>query len=892
MRNYKFLKGTFNESDLEEAVVELFQCEGYENIAGDSIQRDFKDILLLDDLRKFILNRYADENLSETELQKIINKISLINSTPLYAGNRETFFLINEGFDLQRDDISKIALHVDYIDFDNPDKNIFKTVTQFSVQDELLRRPDLLIFINGIQIAIFEFKSAIREDTTIHDAWEQIYFRYRRDIPKLLRYNFLAVISDGANTKIGSIFTPYENFYSWNKVNDAEKVSNGVSSLLTCIKGAFAKERILQILQDFIFYPDSDSKNSVIVCRYPQFFAATKMFDNIKAHLRPKGDGKGGTYFGATGCGKTYTMLFLSRLITQRDNDTFQNPTIIILTDREDLDRQTSKLFVTAKTFLHEKNVRSIESREDLQETLKNLPSGGVYVITIQKFCESVGLLSNRNNIICISDEAHRTQTNIGSKLKRTDEGVFTTYGFAYYLRESFPNATYCGFTGTPIDETVAVFGKVVDSYTMKESCDDGITVRIVYEPRLARVVVSEEQAKEIEKYYQLCAEEGSTEEQIEKSKRAMSKMSAILAHPERLKKLATDIITHYEILCHEKPEVTQKAMIVCADRKIAFKVLQEIISIRPDWGLKKKSDNEKKLSKNELDRLLPLSKINLVATQGQNDEPELFKICGTKEYRQRLAEQFKNNDSNFKIAIVVDMWITGFDVPSLSVMYIDKPLQKHTLIQTISRVNRIFDGKDKGLIVDYIGFKNDMMAAVKRYGDSNENPVDELKVALMVFREQLQFINKLFIDFDSQKFYTGTPLERLNCLNLAAEYIQSRKDMETSFMELSKKLKASYTICFPSGELKNFEVVQSQFFLAIRSIIYKQTKENTPDAEMMNIVVEKMVQDAISCTGIENIVNTSKSINLFDETFEKELSKIKMPITKFNALLKCLEKP
>ena len=891
MRNYKFLKGTFNESDLEEAVVELFQCEGYENIAGDSIQRNFKDILLLDDLRKFILNRYADENLSEIELQKIINKISLINSTPLYAGNRETFFLINEGFDLQRDDISKIALHVDYIDFDNPDKNIFKTVTQFSVQDELLRRPDLLIFINGIPIAVFEFKSAIREDTTIHDAWEQIYFRYRRDIPKLLRYNFLAVISDGANTKIGSIFTPYENFYSWNKVNDTEKVSNGVSSLLTCIKGAFAKERILQILRDFIFYPDSDSKNSVIVCRYPQFFAATKMFDNIKAHLRPKGDGKGGTYFGATGCGKTYTMLFLSRLITQRDNDTFQNPTIIILTDREDLDRQTSKLFVTAKTFLHEKNVRSIESREDLQETLKNLPSGGVYVITIQKFCESVGLLSNRNNIICISDEAHRTQTNIGSKLKRTDEGVFTTYGFAYYLRESFPNATYCGFTGTPIDETVAVFGKVVDSYTMKESCNDGITVRIVYEPRLARVVVSEEQAKEIEKYYQLCAEEGSTEEQIEKSKRAMSKMSAILAHPERLKKLATDIITHYEILCHEKPEVTQKAMIVCADRKIAFKVLQEIISIRPDWGLKKKSDNEKKLSKNELDRLLPLSKINLVATQGQNDEPELFKICGTKEYRQRLAEQFKNNDSNFKIAIVVDMWITGFDVPSLSVMYIDKPLQKHTLIQTISRVNRIFDGKDKGLIVDYIGFKNDMMAAVKRYGDSNENPVDELKVALMVFREQLQFINKLFIDFDSQKFYTGTPLERLNCLNLAAEYIQSRKDTETSFMELSKKLKASYTICFPSGELKNFEVVQSQFFLAIRSIIYKQTKENAPDAEMMNIVVEKMVQDAISCTGIENIVNTSKSINLFDETFEKELSKIKMPITKFNALLKVLRK-
>ena len=656
------------------------------------------------------------------------------------------------------------------------------------------------------------------------------------------------------------------------------------------IKGAFAKEKLLKILRDFIFYPDGNSKSVAIVCRYPQFFAATKMFANIKAHLRPIGDGKGGTYFGATGCGKTYTMLFLTRLIIQRDNETFRNPTIIILTDREDLDTQTSELFVTAKKFLHEEDVRSIESRADLQATLKNRPSGGVYIITIQKFCEEFGELSARENIICFSDEAHRTQTNIGAKLKTTDAGIFTTYGFAHYLRKSFPNATYCGFTGTPIDATIEVFGEVVDSYTMKESCANGITVRIAYEPRLARVVVSDEQARAIERYYDRCADEGSTEEQINASKVAMSKMTKILSHPDRIKRLAADIVEHYERLCAEKPKVIQKAMIVCADRKIALKVLQAIISIRPAWGVPKKSDDDT-LSKDRLEKLLSLPKINLVATQGQNDPPELFNLCGTKDYRKKLDKQFKNDDSNFKIAVVVDMWITGFDVPSLAVMYIDKPLQKHMLIQTISRVNRVFDGKDKGLVVDYIGFKNAMLEAVKKYGSPQENPVDELKISLAIFRNHLALLSELTSNFDAKKFFVGTPLERLNCLNAAAEFVQTKKDTETRFMSLSKKLKAAYLIVYPSGELSDAETIRAQFFLAIRSIIFKQTKGSAPDAEIMNRVVEKMVEEALKCTGIENIVGEEKFVDLFSEDFLRELDAFKMPVTEFNALLKLVKK-
>jgi len=903
-----FIRGQFTEAQLEEAIISLFQEQDYKYVHGETIHRGFDEILLKDDLQAYLANHYPD--LTAAETKKVISRLENIPSAPLYIGNRETFILVNEGFDLVRDDPGKIALHINYINFEEPVKNVFKVVNQFSVQGDRLRRPDLLLFINGIPVAVFEFKSAIKENTTIYDAWEQIIIRYCRDIPKLMKYCFLSVISDGANTKMGSVFTPYEYYYAWNKINETEKVSNGIAALLTMINGAFSQERVVAILRDFVYYPDDATKVIAIVARYPQFFAAQKMFKNIKDHLKPNSDGKGGTYFGATGCGKTYTMLFLSRLLALRDRDTFKNPTMVIITDREDLDRQTSELFVSSKRYLHENNVRSIESRSDLQKALgveisefarvaeepadysvTGAESGGVFLTTIQKFCESTGLLSNRENIICISDEAHRTQTGIGSKLKKTDKGVFTTFGFAKYLRDSFPQATYCGFTGTPIDETIAVFGEVVDSYTMKESSDDGITVRIAYEPRLARVILSDEQAREIQKYYDKCTDEGSNPEQVEESKKAMSQMRQVLGHPERIKKLALDIVTHYEALTAQKPKIVQKAMIVCADRTLAFRLLKAVIALRPDWDKPIRTENEAALTKAELEKLVPLAKIKLVATQGENDEQELFDLCGTKDYRQMLDRQFKNNNSNFKIAIVVDMWITGFDVPSLAVMYIDKPLQKHTLIQTISRVNRVFDGKDMGLVVDYIGIKQDMLEAVKKYGSPLESPIDEIKISLAVFRNHLKLLDELLHDFDATKFHTGEPLERLMCLDAAAEYVQISKEMESRFMSLSRKMKAAYEICFPSGELTDVETAKAQFYLAIRSIIYKQTKGDAPDAEVMNRVVEKMVQEAISCTGIENIVNAGKPEDLFSEDFMKQLDEINLPISKFNALLKLLRK-
>ena len=463
--DYIFEKGKFKESELESAIISLFdQYEYYNYVSGETIERKFKDVLIYSDLRAYLSKKYSC--LTQNEISRAIALLDNIPSVPLYEGARTTYRMLSEGFDLLRDDVTQTAVHIDFIDFDNIANNNFKIVNQYTVEDVQTRRPDMLVFINGIPVTIFEFKSAIEEDATIHNAWEQVTIRYARDIPALLKYCTMAVISDGVNTKLGTIFTPYKFFYSWNKANETDTVANGISSLFTMIEGAFSPDRLLQVFRDFIFYPDDSKKNEAIICRYPQFLAANKMLESLSQHKRPAGDGKGGIYFGATGCGKTYTMLFLSRQLMLRKKDVFHNPTIVLITDREDLDTQTSKLFVTAKEYLHDKNIKSIESRDDLHDTLSNCESGGVYITTIQKFCESTGLLSDRSNIICISDEAHRSNAGVNAKLKKTDKGVFTTYGFAYYLRESLPNAVYCGFTGTPVDETLVVLShKKPDSH-------------------------------------------------------------------------------------------------------------------------------------------------------------------------------------------------------------------------------------------------------------------------------------------------------------------------------------------------------------------------------------------------------------------------------------------
>ena len=723
-------KGKFYESDYEEAFIDLLQQNGWEYTFGDDLHRQYDQTLIEDDMRAYLQRRYADANLTSTEIDSIIANLRNIGEPSLYHTLRKTFLTYRDGFEFQRHN-SNETLWIDYLDFtsDNPKEyNIFRCVNQFIVSynaGQKTRRPDVILFINGIPVLIVELKNPADMNATIADAYDQIHIRYKRDIPHLMKYCALSCISDASNSRLGTTYTPYIHYYAWKKVENEDNAAKaGIPELMTLINGAYRPDRILQLLRDFTYFPDVKlGKEQEIICRYPQFFATHKLFDNILKHLRSKGgDGKGGTYFGATGCGKTYTMVFLARQLALRSKE-LGSPTIIILVDRDDLQKQSVKLFENSTDFLSNGMVRKIVDREDLGNELSDRESGGVFICTIQKFCNETGLLSNRSNIICFSDEAHRTQTSVGSKLKIVDNaeseeelGAFITYGFAKYLRDAFPNATYVGFTGTPIDETVHVFGEVVDKYTMNEAVRDGITVGIKYIPRLARVVLDSEKAAAIEKYYEQCYEEGAKLEDIKKSKEAMASLEVIIGDPDRLKRIAVDVVDHFEKTCAEQPELLQKAMIVCSNRQIAYNLYCKFKDIRPQWFEKKKCEDESKLSKEELEKLEEVQFINIVATRGANDPEDMYNTLGEDSYRDMLAEQFKNENSNFRIAIVVDMWVTGFDVPCLSVLYNDKPLQKHNLIQTISRVNRKFqvtihdeDGehiveKTNGLIVDYIG--------------------------------------------------------------------------------------------------------------------------------------------------------------------------------------------
>ena len=609
-------------------------------------------------------------------------------------------------------------------------------------------------------LVVLEFKSAVKENTTIKNAYTQLTVRYQRDIPELFKYNAFCVISDGVNNKSGSLFADYDDFYAWRKTDINSKSADGIDSLYTMIAGMFNRQRLLDIIKDFIHFPDTSTKNEKVVCRYPQYYAATKLFESIKTNMHPVGDGKGGTYFGATGCGKSYTMLYLTRLLMKSTH--FASPTIVLITDRTDLDDQLSEQFTNAKSFIGDQDIICVESREDLKKHLQNRKSGGVFLTTVQKFTENTQILTTRSNVICMSDEAHRTQIDLDQKTKVTKEGVEKKYGFARYLRDSLPNATYVGFTGTPVDETLEVFGKIADFYTMKESVDDEITVRIVYEGRAAKVLLKEDKLQEIEAYYKKCAEDGTNQYQIDESKQANTSLDVILGDPDRLKAVAKDFVEHYETRVSEGATIKGKAMFVASSRPIAYNLYKEIIALRPQWAELRECDEGVELTERERQEIKPIAKIKMVMTRDKDDPKELYDAIGAKENRKELDRQFKNAKSNFKIAIVVDMWMTGFDVPFLDTIYIDKAIKQHSLIQTISRVNRVYEGKECGLVVDYIGIKSSMNIALKKYSGVSENDFEDIEQAVAIVKDQLDLLAKLLIQFNSDDFFNGTPLKKL----------------------------------------------------------------------------------------------------------------------------------
>lgn len=887
----------FNEHALEMSIMELFQQEGYIYTNGEEIHKEVSDVLLRDDLRAYLRGRYGEAGITPLEIERAVAKLTANVGFSLYENNLHTYRLMVEGFSLKRDDSSRPDLYVEPIDFGEKSlsNNIFRVVNQLEIKGTETRIPDGIVYVNGLPVVVLEFKSAVKEETTIMDAYRQLTVRYRRDIPELFKYNAFVVISDGVNNKYGSLFAPYDFFYAWRKVHSEERALDGISSLKTMMQGLFRRERLLSVLKDFVFFPDSSKDERKVVCRYPQFFAAHKLFENIRLHskLRPDGDGKGGTYFGATGCGKSITMLFLSRMLMRSRE--FASPTIVLITDRTDLDDQLSKLFGTAKRFIGDECVVEVESREKLREHLAGRTSGGVFLTTIHKFTEDTSLLSERANIICISDEAHRSQTNLSLQVRQTDKGVKRNYGFAKYLHDSLPNATYVGFTGTPIDATIDVFGEVVDAYTMTESVADGITRRIVYEGRAAKVLLDHAKLKEIEAYYKQCAEEGANEYQIEESKKAVTKMERILGDADRLQAVAEDFIAHYENRVAEGSTVEGKAMFVCANRTIAFDLYRKIIALRPEWV--QLSEPEPVSDGNDVGegQERPVEKIKLIMTRNKDDESALYNLLGTDEDRKVYAEAFKKPKSNFKIALVVDMWTTGFDVDCLDTMYIDKPLQQHTLVQTISRVNRVYPGKDKGLVVDYIGIKNNMNIALRRYaqGDVGQDSVENVEQSITLVKDELDIIRRMFGEFDYSVFTTGTPLEQLDCLNRGAELMQRTKEQESLFMGHAKKLKSAFNLCSNSDQISDVEREEIHYFCGVRSVIYKLTMGESPDASQMNRRVSEMIEEAIQSEGVEEIIqigNDKDNLDVLSEEYMERLNRLKLPNTKVKLMERLLK--
>lgn len=878
----KNINGHFVESDYENALISFFENENWQYLFGDSISRaSKKEVLYMDDLLQFLTDNH--KGVKDEELRRIADNVRLVGSDTDFATLHKAYKWMING--LPAIDKDGRPTTVNLIDFSNPENNIFRVVNQFTVEyinngEVKNRRPDVLLYVNGMPVCVIELKNPADANATIKDAWEQINIRYWRDIPHLLHYCPLACISDGVKTRLGTVRTPYEHFYAWRRVEDGDRVSTmPFKELETMVKGVYRPERFLEIFRDYVYFQDEnyDSDEKEIVCRYPQFFATRLLRESVVNSVKTK-SGKGGTYFGATGCGKTYTMAFLARQLSMRCSDEIGSPTILMIVDREDLQKQGAKLFTKSTEFLGLGEVSIVKSRNKLREELKARESGGFFICTIQKFCDRkddpIGLINNRSNIICFSDEAHRTQIEGSKRIQFSDDAdenmkAMISKPYASVLREALPNATFVGFTGTPIAETYQTFGDEIDRYTMDQAVADEITVPIKYHPRIAKVLLNSEKVKEIEAYYAKCAEEGSTKEDIAKSKKAMSSLEVILGEPERLDRLAKDIHDHYMSAIANDPDRVQKAMIVCSKREIAYNLLLKFKDHYPEWFVERKTPEGVMVTPEELKKMKEMPTIAMVASVGSNDEKSMYEYLGGVKNDKRSEEldaAFKQEHSNFRIVIVVDMWITGFDVECLTYMYNDKPLQKHSLIQTISRANRKYPGKEYGLIVDYIGIRDQMMEARKMYGGESSVALtkDDIEQATLLFREFLLILKRLFKDYDLTPFLdvNTDPVIRYTLLAQAAEYVFSsvesfnstskegkktkKVSFKTYFLQYVKRMRKAYDLCQPSGELDEEESALAQCFMAIAGMVYKMNGTDAPDTDTMNRRVAKMVEEAL----------------------------------------------
>ncbi len=841
---------SFTEGSYEKALIALFENLGYQHQYGPNIERDyyvpFYEEQLIESLTTI---NYGKPRLA---IDEAISKLKDIEIGSLPQRNELFMDYLQHGIEVsffdgkeQRNDIIYL---IDYND-KNIKRNDFKVINQWTFVENSEKRADIILFVNGLPLVVIELKSPSREETNVSEAYLQLR-NYMKEIPSLFVYNVFCVMSDMACSKAGTITSNEDRYMEW-KTKDGKYESSQFIDYDTFFEGIFIKERFIDIIKNFICFSKEESGAAKILAAYHQYFAVKKAVERTKKATQ--GDGKIGVFWHTQGSGKSLSMVFYAHLL----QDELSQPTIVVITDRNDLDDQLYTQFSKCQQFLRQIPIQA-KSREDLKSLLAGREANGIIFTTMQKFEESDEPLSLRRNIVVMTDEAHRGQ--YGFEEKVNEETGKISIGTARIIHNSLPNASFIGFTGTPIStkdrDTTEVFGDYIDIYDMTQAVSDGATCPVYYESRVINLNLDKDTLKAIDDEYEILASEGATEEQIEKSKKQMSHLEEILGAPATIDSLCKDIINHYEE--NRQFELTGKAMIVAYSRPIAMSIYHRILELRPNWT----------------------DKVKVVMTGSNKDPEEWHDIIGNKQYKKELAKKFKDNNDPMKIAIVVDMWLTGFDVPSLATMYVYKPMSGHNLMQAIARVNRVFNDKAGGLVVDYIGIAKALKQAMHDYTVRDQkrfgNP-DIKKTALIKFQEKLEVCRDIFHGFDYSNFQSGTDNDRAQIIKGGVNFLMdsNKNDKMQLFQKESSLLHSSITLC--RSLLNEQQRYEAAFFETVRILLSRMTGKGKVSKKEINARIGELIKQSVKSEGVINLFSDVKAeFSIFDTAFLEEISKMK----------------
>ena len=843
---------SYVEANYENAIIDLFQSNmGYDYVYGPDIDRNFSSPLYDDVLEESL--RRLNPKAPYDAIQDALLKLRNFENGELVQKNAVFMDYLQNGVPVRYTEKGEERSTIVYLaDYENTAKNSFIIANQWTIVENAEKRPDVIIFMNGLPVAVFELKSPSREETDASEAYLQLR-NYMYDIPSLFIYNAILVMSDQLTSKAGTITSGEDRFMEW-KTTDGNYENTQYAQFDTFFEGIFQKERLLDIIKNFICFSDDGTKEFKILAGYHQYFAVKKAIESTKKATVT--DGKGGVFWHTQGSGKSLSMVFYAHLLQSALN----SPTIVVMTDRNDLDDQLFGQFAKCKSFLRQDPIHA-ESREHLKSLLAGRKANGIIFTTMQKFEEADEALSERRNIVVMADEAHRGQYGLAESVEA--ETGKLKYGTARIIRNNLPNATYIGFTGTPISSkdksTREVFGDYIDIYDMTQAVEDGATRPVYYESRVVKLKLDENTLRTIDKEYDLMAAQAD-QGVIEQSKHELSRMEAILGNDATINTLVTDILDHYEN--NRENLLTGKAMIVAYSREIAMKIYHRILEIHPDWT----------------------EKVAVVMTSSNKDPEEWRDVIGNKAHKNELAKKFKDNNSPLKIAIVVDMWLTGFDVPSLATMYVYKPMSGYNLMQAIARVNRVFRDKEGGLVVDYVGIATALKQAMNDYtvrDRKNYGDTDVGKVAYPKFLEKLSRCQDLFHGYDYHSFNTGSDLDRAKTISGAVNFIiaPAREGDKEEFLKEALMLHQSLSLC--SSLVDEQLRIEAAFFEAVRVLVMRISNQGsggkTISLPEMNARINELLKHSIKSDGVINLFSDVKEeFSLFDPKFLEDVAKMK----------------